>query len=430
MGTRDVEVGLVPKPMITDPSDAIVQITHCTISGSDIHLYEGELNDTMKKGDILGQEAIGIVEEVGSEVKSLKPGDRVLILPVIACGKCDYCLRQEFSLCDITNPSSEMEGLYGHRLSGILGYSRLCGGYPGDQAEYCRVPNADLTCVKAPRDIDARKILGLTNVVTTAWHALELAEVQTGDVVGVWGCGPVGISAQRLAKLRGAKKVYAMDRDPQRLRHAEDFGMVPVDIREHPEVGDYILSIQPQGLDRAIEASGFRSTAQSPYAALRAMGLERDSSDTMGAIIKATRKGGNVALVGDLFFTTHDFPIGPLMQKALTVRGGQSWPQRVSLKPIFIISLVVKVPVIHSLTQYHPFLLELVVQGKLDPSWMFTYEDEFENIADHYQKFAQHEVPGGLKVCLVTAFGRSERMQSNSDMPVDHGESSGDSSEA
>lgn len=329
MGTREVEVGLVPKPMITDPSDAIVQITHCTICGSDLHLYEGNLNDAMRKGDIMGQEAIGMVEEVGPDVKSIKPGDRVIILPVIACGKCDYCQRQEYSLCDVSNPSPEMEALYGHRLSGILGYSRLCGGYPGNQAEYCRVPNADLTCVKAPQDTNPRKILGLANVVTTAWHALELAEVQTGDVVGVWGCGPVGLSVQQLAKLRGAKKIYAMDRDLQRLRLAENFGMISINVKEHPEVGDYILSTQPQGLDRAIEATGFRSTTRSPHAVLREMGLERDSGDTVRAIIKATRKGGNVALIGDFFFTTHDFPIGPLMQKALTVRGGKVWSQKV-----------------------------------------------------------------------------------------------------
>jgi threonine dehydrogenase-like Zn-dependent dehydrogenase len=281
-----------------------------------------------------------------------------------------------------------MEAVYGHRLSGILGYSRLCGGYPGDQAEYCRVPNADLTCVKTPRDLDVRKLLGLTNVIPNAWHALELAEVSGGDVVGVWGCGPVGLAVQRLAKLWGARKVYAMDKDAQRLRLAEAFGMAPVDVTTHPNAGDYLLSIQPQGLDRSIEASGFRSTQSPPHAAMRAIGLERDSSDTAAAIIKATRKGGNVALIGDFFFTTHDFPIGPIMQKALTVRGGHAAPQR-----------------------YQPFLLDLVVQGRLDPSWLFTYEDEFENISEHYHRFARHEMPGGLKVCLVTAFGRREGMR-------------------
>lgn len=338
MGTGTVEVGVVPKPKITEPEDAIVQITHCTISGSDIHLYDGELKDAMKKGDILGQEAIGLVEEVGPNVKSLQAGDRVIILPVISCGTCDYCQRQEYSLCDNTNPSKEMEAAYGHRLSGKLGYSRFCGGYPGDQAEYCRVPHADLSCVKAPEHIDARKLLGLTNVVTTAWHALELAEVQEGDVVGVWGCGPIGLTVQRLAKLRGAKKIYAMDKDAQRLRIAEDFGMIPVEVDAHPDVAEYILSIEDHGLDRSIEASGYRSSQKAEYPAMQAIGLESDSSDTLSAIIKATRKGGNVALVGDFFFTTHNFPIGPLMQKALTVRGGQTWPQKVGC-PFFFSNL-------------------------------------------------------------------------------------------
>ncbi|KGO46855.1 Branched-chain amino acid aminotransferase II [Penicillium expansum] len=392
MGTREVEVGIVPKPKITDPGDAIVQITHCTISGSDIHLYEGELKDAMEKGDILGQEAIGIVEEVGPDVKTLNSGDRVIILPVISCGTCSYCQRQEYSLCDNTNPSKEMEAAYGHRLSGKLGYSRLCGGYPGDQAEYCRVPHADLSCVRAPEHIDARKLLGLTNVVTTAWHALELADMQQGDVVGVWGCGPIGLATQRLAKLRGARKVYAMDKDPQRLRIAEDFGMTPVDVDAHPDVAEYILSIQDHGLDRSIEASGFRSSPKTEYPAMRAIGLEKDSSDTLSAMIKATRKGGNLALVGDFFFMTHDFPIGPLMQKALTVRGGQTWPQKVNCFFFFF-----RFELIAYQVQYYPFLMDLVVQGKLDTAWMFTYVDEFENIADMYQKFSQHEVPGKLK---------------------------------
>ncbi|KAL2214983.1 putative formaldehyde dehydrogenase [Thermoascus aurantiacus ATCC 26904] len=388
MGTRNIQVGTVARPMITDPGDAIVHITHCSICGSDLHIYEGELNESMKKGDIMGHEAIGIVEEVGNKVQKLKPGDRVIILPIIACGQCEYCARQQYSYCDRTNPAKEMEKTYGHRISGIFGYTSLLGGYAGDQAEYCRVPNADLTCVKAPKDIEAKKLLGLADVTTTAWHGCELAEVGQGDVVGVWGCGPVGLSIQQLAKLRGASKIYAIDKDPQRLKIAENFGMIPIDVSKYKDVADYILSIQQHGLDRAIEASGFRSTNSVEHATMRSLGLERDSGDTIAAILKATRKCGNVALIGDFFFTTHDFPVGMLMEKSLTLRGGQLMAQK-----------------------YHPFLLDLVIQGKYDPSWMFTYEDEFENISEDYRRFSRHGIPGGLKVCLVTEFGRKLQQQ-------------------
>lgn len=351
-GKKSITLGTVPRPGITAPADAIVRVTHCTICGSDLHMYSGDLNAAMQKGDIMGHEAIGIIDEVGPDVKHLSPGDRVIILPVIACGDCEYCKRQEFSLCDRTNPGKEMEGIYGHRLAGIFGYSHLTGGYPGDQAEYCRVPNADLVCVKAPHDVGAKKLVGLADVTTTAWHGCELAEVGEGDVVGVWGAGPIGLSIARLAKdVRGAKKVYIVDVDPQRLELAQKFGLEPVDVNKHKDVADYILSVQPGGLDRAIEASGFRSAVSAKHRFLRDTMLERDSGDTIAAVIKSTRKCGNVALIGDFFFETHSFPIGMLMEKTITLRGGQLMAQR-----------------------YHPYLLDLVVQGKYDPSWMFTYE--------------------------------------------------------
>lgn len=292
-------------------------------------MYAGALNNAMEKGLIMGHEAIGIVEQVGPEVKNLKAGDRVIILPVIACGDCFYCKRKEFSLCDKTNPSSEMEQMYGHRLSGIFGYSLITGGYPGNQAEYCRVPNADLVCVKAPKDVDAKKLVGLADVTPTAWHGNELAEVGEGDVVGVWGCGPVGLSIQLLAKLRGATKVYAVDKDENRLKLAQSFGMIPVNVKKHSDPADYILSVEPHGLDRGIEASGFRSTNSVTHAAMRTVGVEGDSSDTVSAVIKATRKGGNVALIGDFFFSTNEFPIGMLMEKGITLRGGQLYAEKV-----------------------------------------------------------------------------------------------------
>ncbi|EFQ29666.1 alcohol dehydrogenase GroES-like domain-containing protein [Colletotrichum graminicola] len=384
-GSKSIAVEEVPKPMITAPKDAIVHITHTTICGSDLHIYNGELNQAMKKGDIMGHEAIGIVDQVGPEVKSLQPGDRVIILPVIACGECFYCKRKEYSLCDKTNPSKEIEKMYGHRLSGIFGYSHLTGGYPGDQAEWCRVPNADLTCVKAPHDMDPKKLVGLADVTTTAWHGCELAEVMEGDIVGVWGCGAVGLSIQRLSKLRGAKRVYAMDVDLKRLEIAKEFGMIPVDVSKHEDVAEYILSVEPMGLDRSIEASGFRSAQSLAHKGMRALRLEGDSGDTVSDCIKATRKGGNVALIGDFFFSTNKFPIGMLMEKTITLRGGQLMAQK-----------------------YYPFLLNMVIDGKYDPSWMFTHEAKLEDIDKWYGFFDRHTVPGGLKVLLTTAFGRSQ----------------------
>lgn len=208
-----------------------------------------------------------------------------------------------------------------------------------------------------------------------------------------------------------------MDKDPRRLRFAEDFGMTPVDVRAHADVGEYLLSVEPGGFDRAIEASGFRSTQKVPHTAMRTIGLERDSSDTVAAIIRCLKKGGYLAMIGDFFFSTHDFPIGAMIQKGLTVRGGQANLQKVCLSSVFPWRLF-EDPT-DRCGQYHPFLLELVVQGKIEPSWMFTFEDEFENIAEHYERFSQHEIPGGLKVCLVTAFGRSQRMQATSELMVD-----------
>lgn len=328
-GSKSVEIGEVPKPTITAPKDAIVRITHCCICGSDLHMYSGEMNMVMQKGDILGHEAIGFIEDVGPEVQNFKAGDRVIILPVIACGDCFYCKEQQYSLCDKTNPSKQMEEMYGHRLSGIFGYSHITGGYPGNQAEFCRVPNAELVLVKCPKDLPAKKALALADVTDTAWHGVELAEVRKGDVVGVWGCGPIGLSIQKLSKeIRGASKVYAIDRDPQRLKIAESHGMIPVDVTK-VKPDEYILSVEPHGLDRGIEASGFRATDSAKHKIMRATGLEGDSSDTVSEVIKATRKCGNVALIGDFFFNTNVFPIGMLMEKTITLRGGQLMAQKV-----------------------------------------------------------------------------------------------------
>ncbi|KAG9604178.1 alcohol dehydrogenase GroES-like domain-containing protein, partial [Aureobasidium melanogenum] len=383
-GAQSIVLDDVAKPMITAPKDAIVRITHCTICGSDLHMYSGTMDSAMCKGDIMGHEAIGIVDEVGSEVEKIKVGDRVVILPVIPCGDCEYCKREEYSLCDVTNPSKELQDMWGHRLSGILGYSHLTGGYPGDQAEYCRVPNADLTCLVVPSDIPAKSLLALCDVLPTAWHGCELAEVREGDVVGVWGCGAVGLMIQRLAKFRGASRIYAVDPDLHRLAIAKSFGMIPIEPNKDGKTSEeQIMTLEPRGLDRSIEASGFRSTCSITHSIMRKVGLEGDSSDTISSAIKATRKCGNVALIGDFFFSTNNFPIGTLMEKTITLRGGQLMAQK-----------------------YYPFLLNLVLEKKLDPSFIFTMEDDFENISQHYADFFAHREPGGLKVNLITEYGR------------------------
>ncbi|KAL8905541.1 MAG: hypothetical protein Q9207_002567 [Kuettlingeria erythrocarpa] len=332
MGPKTMVVNSVPKPMITAPKDAIVKITHCTVCGSDLHMYAGDLDSAMKKGDIMGHEAIG-----------------------------------------------------GHRLSGIFGYTQLTGGYPGNQAEYCRVPNADLILVKAPKEgVSPEQLLALADVATTAWHGNELAEVGKGHVVGVWGCGPIGLSIAKLALFRGAKKVYAIDPDPKRLEIAESFGCIGVNVREHPDVSDYILQQEPHGLDKGIEASGFRSAQSWIQTTMRAIGVEGDQSDTISHVIKATRKGGNISLIGDFFFTTNQFPIGALMEKAITLRGGQLYAEK-----------------------YHPYLLDITVKGEYDPSFVFTHKDDFENISEMYKLQFEHGMPGGLKASMATPFGRS-----------------------
>ncbi|KAI7197690.1 alcohol dehydrogenase GroES-like domain-containing protein [Hortaea werneckii] len=363
-------------PTITAPKDAVVRVTHCCICGSDLHMYGGEMNMAMQPGDILGHEAIGYIEDIGPEVQNFQAGDRVIILPVIACGECFYCQKKEYSLCDRTNPSEAMDSLYGHRLSGIFGYSHLTGGYSGDQAEFCRVPNADIVLIKCPEDMPAKKALALADVTDTAWHGVELAEVSQGDVVGVWGCGPIGLSIQKLSKeIRGAKKVYAIDKDPHRLKIAESHGMIAVDASK-VKADDHILSLEPHGLDRGIEASGFRSTDSAAHKAMRATGLEGDSADTVSEVIKATRKGGHVALIGDFFFNTNKFPIGMLMEKTITLRGGQLFAQKLTLQHTILRSSSLK------------------------------SVNNFENIPQEYDMQFHQKVDGGLKSIMVTPYGR------------------------
>ena len=256
-GKEDIRLVKVGKPLITDPTDAIVRITKTTICGSDLHLYMNEIKD-MRPYNIVGHEAIGVVESIGKSVKNIKPGQRVVISFSISCGDCSYCKRGETSCCDKTNPSRLMEKMYGHRTAGIFGYSHLLGGYPGTQAQFARVPFADIDLLPIPDDIPDDKALFLSDVVCTSFHSTELCNVQEGDVVGIWGLGPIGLLAARWCQIKGAKRVIGIDNVKARL----DLGLNKLGIEvidfSTDDVCQLLSKMAPGGLDCAIDAAGFR----------------------------------------------------------------------------------------------------------------------------------------------------------------------------
>jgi len=376
-GNKDVKIVERPKPMITEPQDCVVKITASTICGSDLHLYHNEFSG-MHKGDILGHEFMGIIESVGSEVKNFKVGDRVVISAIIADGKCYYCQNQLFSCCDTTNPSKEMEQLYGHRTAGIFGYSQLTGGYDGGQAEFVRVPYADVNCLKVPDNLSDEKVLFLSDIVCTGWHANELGGVKEGQTVAVWGCGPVGLMALAWAKFLGAKRIIAIDGVDYRLQMAKQkLGAEIIDITKQ----DVIKTIQesvPNGPDVCIDAVGFRFPKGLFQKIQRTIKLETDTSDILSEAIYCVRKGGTVSVVGDYLAYANQFPIGAFMEKGLTMAGGQVHVQK-----------------------YWKQLLEYIQTGKFDPTFVITHTMPLEKADIAYRMFDQKE-DGMVKVVLKT----------------------------
>src|SRR4029078_1169147 len=243
-GKHDVQVMSVPDPSIINPRDAIVKITTTAICGSDLHLYDGFI-PTMQKGDILGHEFMGEVVELGSEVKNLKVGDRVVVPFPISCGNCFFCEKQMYSLCENSNPNAWMaEKMWGHSPAGIFGYSHLVGGYAGGQAEYARVPYADVGPIKIPHGMDDEQVLFLSDILPTGYMAAENCDIKPGDTVAVWGCGPVGQFSIASAYLLGAERVIAIDRFPERLRMArEQSGAVTVNYEEVDSVPDVLKDL-------------------------------------------------------------------------------------------------------------------------------------------------------------------------------------------
>jgi threonine dehydrogenase-like Zn-dependent dehydrogenase len=374
-GKKTVNYLEKPKPLVTDPTDILLKVTATTICGSDLHLYTGSMLD-MQDGDILGHEFMGIVEDVGSEVKKLKKGDRVVVAFDIACGFCDYCKREEYTGCDTTNPSKLIETLYGHRPSALYGYSHLTGGVPGGQSEYVRVPFADVNCLPIPNDVPDEQALYLSDVVPTAYHGCVMADVKEGSTVGIWGLGPVGLMAARWCQILKAGKIIGIDCVPERLALAKSLGIEVINFKEESVPKAIAERFAPGGLDCAIECAGFEYPFTLLHKVERALTLETDTADIFDQMFFVTRKFGTVGVIGVYTGYANHFPVGAMMEKGLMVRGSQSPTQK-----------------------YWKMALEKIRSKELDPTFIVTHRGTLADAPDLYKKFHGRE-DGCIKVFL------------------------------
>jgi threonine dehydrogenase-like Zn-dependent dehydrogenase len=378
----DVRVEQVPDPKILNPRDAIVRVRATAICGSDLHLYGGFVPG-MVKGDILGHEFMGEVVEVGTAVKNLKPGDRVVVPFPIACGNCFFCQKELYSLCENSNPNAWMaEKLWGYSPCGIYGYSHLLGGYAGGQAEYARVPFADVGPVKVPDSLSNEQVLFLSDILPTGYMAAENCGIQPGDTVAVWGCGPVGQFAIASAFLLGAERVIAIDRFQERLRLAATaLNAETIDYTEEsvPEALKELTG--GRGPDACIDAVGMEAHAHHSMAFAydrmkQAMMLETDRPVALREAIQTCRSGGTISVAGVYGGMIDKFPAGTLMNRSLTIRTGQTHVQR-----------------------YMRPLLERIERGEVDPSFVITHRLPLDQGPAAYKAFRDKQ-DGCIKVVL------------------------------
>ena len=381
-GKSNVSVDTVPDPVIQEPTDAIIKITSTAICGSDLHLFDG-YQPTMEDGDILGHEPMGIVVEVGSAVKKLKKGDRVVVPFVIACGSCFFCSKTLFSACDTTNPNAaDAEKLMGHSPAGLLGFSHLLGGYAGGQAEYLRVPHADVGPIKIETDLADEKVLFLSDIFPTGYMAAENADIEPGDTVAVWGCGPVAQMAIQSAWMLGAGRVIAIDRVPERLAMAQTHGRAETINFDEEDVYERLQQMTGgRGPDRCIDAVGCEAHGTGSLDAVvdkvkASLMLATDRAHVIRQAILCCRKGGTVSVPGVYIGMIDKFPFGGAMAKGLTLKMGQTHVQR-----------------------YTQPLLEKIQQGEIDPSFVITHSRPLEDAPALYKTFRDKE-DGCIKVVL------------------------------
>ncbi|AFL54008.1 threonine dehydrogenase-like Zn-dependent dehydrogenase [Sinorhizobium fredii] len=380
-GKGDIRCESVPDPIIEDQHDAIIKVTACAICGSDLHIFNG-LIPAMEHGDVVGHEAMGEVVEVGRAATKLKVGERVVVPFTIACGACFFCQRGFYSACERTNPDREKAmKMWGNSPSGLFGYSHLLGGYRGGQAEYLRVPHADVGPIKVPEELTDEQVLFLSDIFPTGYMAAEFCGIEPGDTIAIWGCGPVGQMAIRSAFLLGAERVIAVDTVPERLRLAETAGAVTLDYMQE-DIYDRIMEMtHGRGADACIDAVGTEADSRASLDSLVdrvkvATYLGTDRPHVLRQAIHCCRNFGTVSIVGVYGGYLDKIPFGSAINRGLTFRMAQTPVQR-----------------------YLPLLLDRIRKGEIDPSFVITHRGSLDDGPNLYQTFNKR-ADGCVKVVL------------------------------
>lgn len=369
-GKNSVSVETVPDPKIQNPRDAIIKITSTAICGSDLHLYDG-YQPTMEKGDILGHENMGEVVEVGKGVGNLKVGDKVVVPFVIACGECFFCKKEMYSLCDNSNPNAKLaREAMGQSPAGLFGFSHMLGGFSGGQAEFLRVPFADVGPFKVPNGIKDEKVLFLSDIFPTAYMATENCGIEEGDTVAIWGGGPVGQLAVRCAWMLGAGRVIMIDNVPERLAMAATQSKAETINFDDADVYDTLMEMtKDRGPDRCMDAVGLEAhpggTLDGTLDAIKTSTfLATDRPHVLRQAIMSCRKGGTISVPGVYVGAVDKLPFGAAMNKGLTLKMGQTHVQK-----------------------YMPMLFDKIESGEIDPSFIITHEMPLDAAPDGYEMF-------------------------------------------
>jgi threonine dehydrogenase-like Zn-dependent dehydrogenase len=395
-GSRDVRVETVPDPVLLAPDDIILRITATAICGSDLHLFRGKV-PMLKDGDILGHEFMGVVEETGPEVKKVEVGDRVVVPFVIACGSCFFCERQYYASCETTNPGpGGAQNSKGLRPSAALfGYSGMYGGIPGGQAEYVRVPRANIGPLVIPDGLADERVLFLSDILPTAWQAVLNGEVGPGSSVVIYGAGPVGLLCAACARFRGAEVIFIVDNQDYRLNFARDtYGAVPINFEKTDAAEEIMQRTAFRGVDAAIDAVGFEAKGSTLESVLAAVKLEGGSGAALRQCIAAVRRSGVVSVPGVYAGPLHGFGFGDAFDKGLTFKMGQTHVQR-----------------------YLPELLKLIQSGDLNPEAIITHRLSLRDAARGYDVFDKQE-DSCRKVVLLPAMAPAMEVIPVADEPV------------